>query len=475
MAASCDDSTGVIGIDIMPPHDAIATDDSIFHIPTQTIAASPDSIVANTNECFLGSIIDPETNIRTTCDYMAQFHINDNFSLPDFSRMKKGNDGKVHADSVTLTVYFDSYQGDSLAPMGLVVHELSTRTPLREDTTYSIHINPASFVEQGAAPLAIANYAVKDLSNPQHSSKYMSYISMKLPTAYGDRILQSYYDHPEYFTNSYQFTRNVCPGFYFQHSSGVGAMVHTYVSNLDVHYSFTQSDSLIKGYNRMASTGEVIQSARADNSPLSALLNQTDCTYLRSPAALFTEVTMPIDQIINEEHYTDSLNNARLSFRRINNQVASSYAVPTPSQVLLVSKAQMYQFFRDKKLADNTTSFLTSFNSKNNAYTFSDVSQLIMTMKRLRNIGAGITDSDNAATRRQKWATWEAAHPDWNKAVLIPVSTQSSTSTNAYGVSTTTIFSIDHQYGLSGVRLEGGSQSAVPPVELSVIYSRYAD
>lgn len=476
LLTGCDESTGIIGSEIMPPHDEITTADSVFRINTRTIAANPDSIVANTNECYLGSLIDPETNTRTTCDFLAQFHVTEDFALPPLDKMVKGEDGKVHADSVDLTLYFNTFTGDSLTTMMLTVHELDKNKPLREDATYSTNINPAEYVSADSQNTTSVNYAIDNLSSNLSTTNYYRRINLRLPRSFGDRLLQGYYDNPDNYSNAYKFIRNVCPGFYFEHSGGTGAMLKAYVCAIHLYFKYTENDSIINGMKRMASTDEVIQSTRADNSPLDKLLNQGDCTYLRSPAGLYTEVEIPVSDIVSGRHYTDSLNNARISFRRLNATTNSIYSLQQPANIMLIAKSLMYQFFRDKRLPDNRTAYLSPYNSAYNAYTFNDISDLITWMKEQRNIGAGVTEADDEQTRQQKWESWEASHPDWNKAVLLPVSTESQTTSNSYGTSSTVIYSVNNMFGLSSVRLEGGAGFAPGqgPVELSVIYSHYS-
>lgn len=477
LLAACDEGTGIIGMEVMPSQDNITTADSILFINTRTMAACPDSIVANTNECYLGSLIDPETNTRTTCDFLAQFHIVENFSLPSLKDMVKGEDGKVHADSVDLTLYFDTFTGDSLTTMTLTVHELDKEKTMREDAIYSTNINPADFVSPDSQNTTSISYTIDNLASTVSTTAYYRTINLRLPLAYGDRILQSYYNNPEYFANPYKFTHNVCPGFYFEHSGGTGAMLKAQVCALHVYYSYKENDSIVSGVKRMAATGEVIQSTHAENSSLDKLLNQGDCTFLRSPAGLFTEVEIPVNTIIAGRHYTDSINNARISFRRINNSTTTANTLKPSTNVMLIAKSQMYTFFKENKLPDSRSSFLTNYNSGNNAYTFTNIANLITWMKDCRNKGAGVTETDNEATRQQKWAVWEANNPDWNKAVLIPVSTRTVTTASSYGTSSTTIYGVSNEYGVSCVKLEGGADypQGKGPVELSIIYSHYTN
>lgn len=471
---SCDDSTGTLGIDMMPVHDVISTNDSIFLIHTRTIKANPDSIVANSNECYLGRMQDPVTHVSTTCDFMAQMHIVEDFSLPRLALMDKDENGQVYADSVDLSIYFDSYMGDSLTTMKMTVYELDRQT-LREDTIYTANVDPSDYSSKLASAAQSVSYTISDLNSTVSTSQYYRHVNVRLPQEYGTRLLRTYYEHPEYFANTYQFTHKVCPGFYFEHTGGTGAMLNVQLSALHIYFSYHPTpDSTAVGMKRMAATGEVIQTTRAENSSLDQLAAEGNCTYLRSPSGLFTEVHLPIDSIVKDSLYNDSINNARITFRRMNDRNTSEYKLPVPADVLLLPKSQMYQFFRDGRLHDNRTSYLASFASAMNAYVFSDISKLIIWMKDERDKGAGVSPDDDKTTRLQKWALWEATHPDWDKAILVPVKTQSVTSTTAYGTTSTTIFGVNNMHGLTSIRLEGGDNYAEGPVELSVIYSHYS-
>lgn len=459
--AGCEESAADLGIDIMPSHDAITTSDTIYRVLTRSIPADGSKIAAVTNDCYLGSIIDPETGIRTTCDFLAQYHIVNGFSFPPLERMVKGDDGLVHADSVDLTLYFDTFMGDTLSTMKLTVHELDPAKTLSESQTYYTDLNPRDFLRKNGVKES-TTYSIHNLASGLSTSAYYRTVNVRLPQEYGDRILQSYYTNPEYFTSSYQFIHNVCPGFYFEHAGGVGAMLKAYVSALHVYYSFKQNgDSVVSGLKRMASTTEVLQSTRADNSAMTSIDTVTNRTYLRTPSGLYTEVTLPIESIETGEHRNDSINNARIIFRRSNSttSVDNIYRLSVPENVLLLPKDEMYSFFASSQLPNNRTSYLGTFDATKNAYIFSNIANLISELRKRYEDAEG------------------ALSEDWNKVVLIPVNTQSVSITDAYGQSTTSIYGVRNMYGPSSVALEGGSQFTEDdsPVELSIIYSRYAD
>ena len=78
--AACTDDTSSIGMDVMPDGDQITTSSAVYQFTTTTVRA--DSVLANTSKSHLGSIIDPEMHVRTTCNFLAQFHVPDNFTIP---------------------------------------------------------------------------------------------------------------------------------------------------------------------------------------------------------------------------------------------------------------------------------------------------------------------------------------------------------------------------------------------------------
>lgn len=63
-------------------------------------------------------------------------------------------------------------------------------------------------------------------------------------------------------------------------------------------------------------------------------------------------------------------------------------------------------------------------------------------------------------------AEWEAAHPDWNKVLLIPVNV--TTTQDSYGF--TKEVSVTHDMSMNSVRLVGGKNATQ---QMQVIYSRF--
>ncbi len=483
-AASCDDSTESLGMDVMPSNDKVTAQAEVYTLSTTTVKAG--AVLANTGTCYLGSVTDPELGVRTTSDFLAQFHLPEFFMLPEKDKIVKDADGQPAADSLQIVVYFDTYYGDSLTTMKLRVRDLDAAHTLTEGEHYYSDLTPASFVSPTPSVDKTLAYAVKDFTRADEVTNGTSYyrnVVIKLPKSYADKVVRAYYDNPSSFTSSYSFIHNVCPGFYIEHAGGQGAMITAKMMAMNLYFSYhtessTGTDSIADGYQRLGATDEVLQCTRTASDYPDALsedkLASLPYTLVKSPAGLFTEVTLPVSDIIDGTdgsgtHYNDSVNQAQLTLRSYNS-TASAYSIPAPSTLLLVRKAKMKDFFENDNLPDSRESYIASYTSAYGVYTFSNIAQLVTTLKNERDKGAGVLVSDTPQERKAKYAVWEAANPDWNKALLVPVQADYSTSTSSSGSSTKTLSRLRHEMGLYSAKLQGGKDVKI---DMSVIYGRF--
>lgn len=461
----------------MPDHDNVSTSSAVYPLTSRTVKSG--AVPANTNACYLGSVIDPETRAKTTCSFLAQFHVSEGYRFPERDKMVVEN-GSVVADSCDLRIYMSGFSGDSLATMKLRLQELGATTIMEEDKDYDTATDPTPYLSATPRVDIEQTYAVKDLTRADSltdGTEYLRSVVVRLPAAYGSYILNKYYDNPDNFLNSYRFIRNVCPGFYVQHTGGVGAMLNVKVSTLNVYFRYHTltdegKDTIIDGMQRAAATEEVLQNTQVATAIPDALLDNTQgYTYVKSPAGLFTEIDLPVDDIVGGEHYADTINNAKLLLRRLNSSLDGAAALlPPPTTLLLIPKASYQDFFAQERLADNAHTFLSTYNETTGGYLFGNISKLLTLLKIERDEGAGVAAGDSPEVRADKYAAWEAAHPDWNKMLLVPVRAEYNATTNAYGQTTQSLLRVRSDLSLSSCRLEGGDFSGL---ELSVIYSRF--
>ena len=189
-------------------------------------------------------------------------------------------------------------------------------------------------------------------------------------------------------------------------------------------------------------TEEVIQATHFANTNLEQLLADNTCTYLKSPAGLFTLATIPVDQITT----TDTINQAKVVFTRYNDKIDHRFRLDIPKYLLMVRLDDYNnRFFENYQLADANRSYLSMFNSTNNTYTFNNISHLL-----------------NIMSNELKDGT---ASPNYNKVLLIPVEPTFESST----ASTKNLVKLCHDFSMTSARLVGGKD----PVKLEIIYSRF--
>lgn len=470
--AACDDTTEGIGGSITNKIDNINISNSAFNVTTKSIVA--DSVLSRNNTGLIGNMKDPETHNYVKGDYMTQLSVLPTFSV-DTLDIKKANNGSIEADSCYLLVSYNASYGDTIAPMKVTAYEMTK--PMREDQEYYSNYDAfkKGWVNENNQHWS-SNY---NLSNTSDVKNFKIYLNKKYTKDgktyknYGSYILQTYAEHPKYFKTNYKFLHNVCPGFYIKNVGGTGNMAKIWNTELIFYWTQTikakdgVTDSTVVGYNRFDGTEEVLQLNKIENDTenLKKLASQEDWTYLKSPAGIFTEVTLPIEDIM-KGHEKDTLNTATISFPRLNNADEDNpYNFATPSTILMVQKDSLQSFFEKSKLADSRTSYTASYSSTGtykNAYTFQNIANLVSAM--YKNKGKG---------------------ENWNKVVLVPVNV--ITTTQGY---TTVISKINHDMSLASTRLIVGTDDpnkdyttdkvtgkkvASGPIRIKVIYSKFKE
>ena len=340
-----------------------------------------DKVYSRTNRAYLGKYTDSDFG-QYSADFITQINCPENFELTE------------HLEEITgasLELYYTDFYGDSLATLTVQVDTL--------------------------------NKIIDDS------------------------------DTGEYFKDAYSFINNVLKGFYVHTTNGDGSVV--YIKDiwlrLNIDYlvereSTGEIDSIAHGYSVLAASKEILMSTRLENSDkLDELVNEKGHTYLKTPAGLCTEIELPVDDIYST-HQNDTLNSVTLSikkYRFAGNESSVSYPMGIPQNVLMVRKGDMETFFEQNKTYDNKTSFLGTYNSSTNSYTFSKLNRLISNI--FSEIRAGDNDTE-----------------DRNKVMLIPVTTETDTEGNIIGVS--------HDMEINAARLFGGEDSE-EELKIEIIYT----
>lgn len=464
---SCDDTTDNIGSSLIDNVDRLHITTDTFTVSTRSIVA--DSVLSRNMTGYLGKVRDPETGAYLSSSFMTQFYSPENFSFPDKDSIQSRDElGEVMADSCDIRLYYNGFYGDSLATMKMSVYELTK--PVEEQKYFYSNFNPEKEYISGNENKTNKVYTLVDLNvdeKTRYSSDYMPAIRISLDKEYGTKILKAYYDNPKAFKNAYSFIHDVMPGFYFKSVGGLGSMAYISLSQLNVYFRHkttttasdgTKRDTIITSVGAFPGTEEVLQTTTVSNdkSTLQKLVSDNSCTYLKSPAGIFTEMRIPVKDIVEKQyigedgktysHKNDTINSAKVVLTRINNAQDSEYTLAIPQTLLILPKADMYSFFEKKKVADYKTSFLATYNSSTNTYTFNNIGGLV----------------------KHLYENGDRTKADWDKMVIIPVTTTYNTTST-----TKELIAVNHDMSLASTRLVGGPESKYGDIKISVIYSKF--
>lgn len=507
----CDDTTGTLGLGMLPDSDGMTAHTTTFDVTTRSIAV--DSVFAKTDIGYVGKFSDPDFGYYET-SFLTELNCTDNFEFPEPYHVTEydsnGNptkaSGLLAGDSVVsvqLTVFYENWFGDSLNACRMSLYELDKKLDKNRYTNinpeeYYNKYNPKSLLGRKAYSAYDTSVpdSVRNATDAYGNKLYSPNVSFQLDkkTFGDDRILKVYRKHPEYFKNSESFIDNVFKGVYVKSDYGDGTILYVdYVTlqmQFRVHYLNDSTGVALKkkdGTDSLryvtstvfASTKEVIQANQFLNSDMiKKKAAETSHTYIKSPAGIFTEATMPYEEIYNQLK-NDTLNSIKLTFTNYNTTSNYKYSMSAPSEVLLIRKSELNSFFEGNKVRDNVTSFIATHGAvATNQYVFSNIARLATTCinekqaaKKAAREAAG--SSWNEEQWEKEWKTSDTTK-DWDKVLLIPVST--TYQENSSGSRTLTGIQNDLKPGYA--KLKGGSETNAngevkSPLKIEVTYTRF--
>lgn len=459
---SCDDTTDSIGSSLIGQTDNLKVMADTFNVISRSILA--DSVIARTGTGYLGRMKDPETGATITGNFMAQLHVLNNYGLPTLdSIMSRDQNNEIIADSCDIKLFYASYNGDSTSQMKLTAYELNH--PVEEGQIYYSNLDPQAlgYIRMGGIAEK-RTYTLINFTEPESvrkDSTYVKNIDIKLNKQYTDKNGQTYNNYGTYlmrkylqdstaFRNSYRFLHEVCPGFYFKTTYGIGSMAHVEAVQLNIYFNLRVNNKIRAASTNFNSTEEVLQITNfsQDRGQLEQMAQTPGYTFLKTPAGLFTELTLPVDSIM-KGHEKDTLNSVKLDLKRVNNTSFSHFQMPFPKDILILPADSLSSFFARNKVIDYQTSFTATYSSATNSYTFNNLAALIKYFHR----------------------TKQNASSNWAKVILVPVDVQ-TTSSQYGGKTLTRIIKISNLMELSSVKLFGGADNS-DAIKMSVVYSKF--
>lgn len=463
---SCDDTTTGVG-EFVADADEITASAQTFEATTKTLKytdLNPDGVFSRTSNAYLGKFTDPDFGTYTT-DFITQINCTEGFEFPETMQ---------DIVSTTLELSYSSFFGDSLAPMRVRVDMLNREIDDDGENLglYYTSYDPKEFYNENEAALAEQDYAVRDnswtdeeIDSIKSANGYYPPLIIDLDKsrkAKGEEtfsafLKRKYNEDKNNFKDSYSFIHNVLPGFYVHNTSGEGSILYIGAIWLRMKVSYLvesssgKVDSLAYTSIPFAATNEVYMSTRLENSGdnLERLAAETHNTYLKTPAGLCTEVKLPLQEMY-EALGNDTLNSVSMSFTKYKNVSETSennpYKMGTPQSLLLIRKNEVKDFFEQKKNYDSKTTFLGTYSSTTNSYSFSQVNRLISQI------------FSDMRTKEEPAEGWD----EYNSMVLIPVKTETDSQGNTIGLS--------HDLEVNSARLVGGEQGE--KIKMEVIYTK---
>lgn len=462
---SCDDETSGLGWTLTPQNDIInVKDDSCFAV-SRTIKAN-DSLIVMSSTCNLGRFTEQFSGTTLNAGYLTQLNCMENFTLAD-SVYGIGNhvfpswfDSAVAGQKpyyANLRLYYSGFFGDSTNTFKIEVFPLDRM--IDAETRYYPDIDPSLFCDTQAKPLAsitASGWNLQDKDSIRDLYNYTPSITIPLPDSVAKNILESYFDPAtrHYFSDARSFMENLYKGFYIRCSQGDGTILYIDRTILEVNFKFidTNDDDEPIVQSLMAEfpgNSEVMQLNSFKWTGLESQINDSSCTWIRTPFGLLTEITLPIDDMRDDEYV---LNSAKLCISTAVTP-SSRFKPSVPNNLILIRKDRMQEFFSRNRSIDNTESFAASYSSKYGTYTYENIAALI----------------ENIYSEREEWknsngstsAAYEAEYPNWNKVVLIPVIATTDSRNNALSYRVDTRM---HQ-----IKLIGGNT----PIKIKTIRTKF--
>ena len=515
----CDDTTGTLGMDMLPPTDGLSAHLKNFDVYTKSCPA--EKIYSKTSTGYIGSFTDP-TFGKYEASFLTELNCTDNYKFPvevykvtekDSQDNPTKATGVMVEDKITkvnLVVYYSSWFGDSLNACRMAAYELNDKWLAdRKDPDnyrYSSEIKMSDYYDKDDL-LGRRTYSAYDTSVPDSvrnakdaygNKTYYPSVTFSLDAdKYGTEILKLNRDYQKgmnkYFDNAEKFIENVLPGVYLKTDFGDGTIL--YVDRVDLQMQFrfyytdektgvalkkkvsddngkAGTDSIGYGWTTaFASTKEVIQANKFSSDideKLQALIDDKSCTYIKSPAGIFTQATLPYDEIYKELK-NDTLNAVKLTFKNYHQDDKFAFSMKAPGNVLLIRVNDYEKFFAENELPNNITSFVATHNSiGTNQYTFNNLARLVTTCINEKNAAKAKAKEEAGSNWDENvWETkWnnDEKTKNWDKVYLIPVKLAYDSSSSVQ------LINIQHDLKPTYAKLEGGENK---PLQLSVTYTRF--
>lgn len=479
---SCDDNTKGLGLDMLPDRDQVTITHKVYETTSQSIPV--DSVYAKTDIVYIGKYLD-ETFGSYEASFLTEFNCVDSLAFPKLYQENPldGEDNGIMAGDSTVSteiiLYYTELLGDTVSPSNISLYKLNKKLK----TNHYTNIKAEQFYQEQDL-LAEASYSGITLKE-NNTNTNVRKIQFKLDKEIGEDILRLNREFPEYFYNNKKFREKVFKGIYAKCTQGEGSIL--FVSDVYLNVLFNThhvdslghkllktdgTDSLQLSRISFSATREIVQANRltSDSEVLNERIQEKNHTYIKAPAGIFTEITLPLEDLMKDDEVAnDTINSVRLVLQSfLNKENNSSFKIKRPTYLGLFKKSQYKSFFEENKIFDNISSFYAGLNT-NGQYAFNQLERLIVSFKSEKKKAMDQAKADSGDDwNAEEWEQeWLENNEDWGKVVLVPVNLDRTTDQK------NTIRGVSHNLRPEAVRLEGGTilKNGKKPLEMKVLFT----
>ena len=316
--SGCSDDLNLVGSTIQPDGDKMPVYVDTFQMQATTLLM--DSVYARTTNGLLGEFYDPlYGNVKS--DYICQFYCPD-----DFKFKHEPINGQI--DSIDFKIMYQNgaWVGDSLAPMRAQIYLVDKE--LERD--FYTNFDPLEYCDMQNS-LGMQTYTAYDNSVPDSirnaidsngDRTYIPTVTIRMPKEFGQKFYDESIKNPSTFSSQENFNK-FFPGLYITNTYGSGNILQITYSTFSIYYKYNLKgsqgqDSTAYSNETFNVTKEVLQLNRFKNTDLTSLLEENDSiAYLKTPAGVYTQLTIPAQDIVE-----------RIGDRVINNIPLTIKALP---------------------------------------------------------------------------------------------------------------------------------------------------
>ncbi|MGC3979375.1 MAG: DUF4270 domain-containing protein [Paludibacteraceae bacterium] len=427
--------------EIQPSGDKIIIDVDTFHISTETLLSEPS--ISRPDSFLLGTFTD-DIYGTTRADILTQFH------YPEAYQYMDPTIAETTADSAVLNISYSakSFFGLSESPVQFSVYELNDSLIRKEN--YYTNINPSKYVDF-SKPLVKQVETVDSTSTSSKTS--LKNIRIKMSDEFVQRFFTT---DPLTYASKYNFLK-FFKGLYITTTFGSATLIN--ISDIQLilhtHYKYKSDGSTALSPLTFPANIEVRRVNRVEHSNQNpALLTDANLNYICAPANYYTQIKIPIGRMrdriapkITNKGKRLVINSSILTVN-IADKDSLGTALPYISNMLLIKKDKMADFFANKELPSDTIAFNSSISSTAISatkykyyYKFDALAKLIL------------DEIEN--TNHQEL-----------EMVLVPVKLKYSSS------SSTTLMEVNPSYSMEAAAIYSGKNSRIP-MKMEVVFSGF--